>query len=223
VGESGKDLGDITILPRCLTPAQGTDRVLGGREGSGLVLARGEADIRVVPAPTGSPSPPLPALVIAVALDPEERARIAREVDDVPTLLVSRPEDALPFLVGATPAHRTADDAGSGEPPEPDPDPGLTIDSDARVACWDDNRVPLSPLEHDLLRSLCEVTGHIRTFEWLQEHVWGNDHPGNRSHVQSVVKRLRRKLRQIGTPLQIDAVRGVGLRVVTARPPQPPA
>lgn len=157
----------------------------------------------------------MPAFVIAVAADPDERARIARHLDGTPMLLVERPEDAVQFLA-----------AGPEAVPEPEPHPvvcspppdlaGLTIDSDGRFAACNGKRVALSPLEHDLLRSLCDDLGHVLTFDWLQQHVWGNDHPGNRSHVQSLVKRLRRKLHKLGTPLQIDAVRGVGLRLVPA-------
>jgi DNA-binding response OmpR family regulator len=92
----------------------------------------------------------------------------------------------------------------------------FVIDSDARVVRCGDLQADLSPLEHDLLVSLHGAGGHIRTFAWLQEHVWHNDHQGSRSHVQSVVKRLRRKLGAIGSPVQIDGVRGVGLRLVVA-------
>ncbi|MDN5893496.1 MAG: helix-turn-helix domain-containing protein, partial [Nocardioides sp.] len=77
--------------------------------------------------------------------------------------------------------------------------------------------IGLTPLEHDMLVCLLESLGHIETFESLQRRVWGNDHLGGRSHVQSVVKRLRRKLEELRSPLQIDAVRGVGLRLVDSR------
>ena len=84
--------------------------------------------------------------------------------------------------------------------------------------------VPLSPLEHDLLNCLLADIGHTFAFADLHNHVWGNEHLGDRSDVQSVVKRLRRKLRDLGCPLQIMAVRGVGLRLVDRRPsPERPA
>ena len=94
---------------------------------------------------------------------------------------------------------------------------GIDIDSDWRVASWRDQAVPLSPLEHDLLRCLLGDLGRTLTFERLHRQVWGNDHLGGRSDLQSVVKRLRRKLRGLGSPLQIHAVRGVGLRLTDLR------
>lgn len=92
--------------------------------------------------------------------------------------------------------------------------PDLEVDSDWRVARRADREVRLTPLEHDLLICLLEQVGHIETFESLQRRVWGNDHLGDRSHVQSVVKRLRRKLDGLDSSLRIEAVRGVGLRLV---------
>jgi DNA-binding response OmpR family regulator len=56
--------------------------------------------------------------------------------------------------------------------------------------------------------------GHTLTFEELHRDVWGNDHLGDRSDPTSTVKRLRRKLTGLGSPLVIQAVRGVGLRLV---------
>ena len=72
----------------------------------------------------------------------------------------------------------------------------------------------LAPLEHDLLVRLLESVGHTLTFEELHRDVWGNDHLGDRSDLTSTVKRLRRKLAELSSPLVIQAVRGVGLRLV---------
>ncbi len=83
---------------------------------------------------------------------------------------------------------------------------------------WCGRSTGLSPLEYDLLRCLLERVGRTWPFEVLHRQVWGNDHLGDRSDVQSVVKRLRRKLRGLGCPFQIMAVRGVGLRLVDPRP-----
>jgi DNA-binding winged helix-turn-helix (wHTH) protein len=114
--------------------------------------------------------------------------------------------------------------AGSTEPmfgvPEPRPAAGFddfTVDSDLRIASWQDRSVPLSPLEHDLLCCLLAELGHTWPFEALHRQVWGNGHLGDRSDVQSVVKRLRRKLRDLGCPAEIHAVRGVGIRLVDRR------
>ena len=91
---------------------------------------------------------------------------------------------------------------------------GLEVDSDWRTANYEGRSVSLSPLEHDLLLCLVREFGHTIPFADLHRQVWGNDHLGDRSDVQSVVKRLRRKLSDLGSPFQIHAVRGVGLRLV---------
>jgi DNA-binding response OmpR family regulator len=170
-----------------------------------------------------------PAIVIAVAPTAADRMRIADAVGGtVPVLLVGSVREAVRLLLRDV---SVADELQSAPPaperlePSDPPDPrepmavafvDFVIDSDARVVRCGGRQVDLSPLEHDLLVSLHQAGGHIRTFTWLQKHVWHNDHQGSRSHVQSVVKRLRRKLGEIGSPVQIDGVRGVGLRLVGA-------
>ncbi|KRF15512.1 hypothetical protein ASG90_12555 [Nocardioides sp. Soil797] len=153
-------------------------------------------------------------MVIAIADSVEERLRIAELIGgSAAVVMVSSRDEAVQILSGtpgirpeATPATPVA--VASGK------QPGLTVDSDWRVAAVAGREVGLSPLEHDLLVCLLDEIGHIHTFESIQRSVWGNDHLGGRSHVQSVVKRLRRKLTDLESPVQIDAVRGVGLRLV---------
>jgi hypothetical protein len=169
----------------------------------------------------------VPAVVIAIAPSMEERLRVARIVNvHTPVLLVSTREEAVALLTGGAgppqplpasvleavgdPVH----DPGHG--PEPPAD-GLVVDSDWRVVRWEGSSVPLSPLEHDLLVCLLGAPGRTWTFERIHQRVWGNDHLGGRDDVQSVVKRLRRKLRELGSPFGIHAVRGVGLRLVDHR------
>lgn len=180
-----------------------------------MSLARGEDQVRVVGGSQGATGPEAPAVVIAIAGSVEERLRLAELVNGQATvLLVSSTAEALAFLRADHEA------AGTGPPLDAVQEPhrphwtGLDVDSDWRVARWQGREVGLSPLEHDLLACLLDHVGHILTFEELQERVWGNDHLGGRSHVQSVVKRLRRKLDGLDSPVQIDSVRGVGLRLV---------
>lgn len=184
-----------------------------------MSLARGGRPVRgVTEEPSTSPTTG-PVIVIAVAPTAADRVLIADAVGDaVPVLLVASVREAvrlllrdLPVVDGPEP--ETADPVGRLLPVA---DADFVIDSDARVVRCGDREADLSPLEHDLLVSLHEADGHIRTFAWLQSHVWHNDHQGSRSHVQSVVKRLRRKLGEVGSPVQIDGVRGVGLRLIGA-------
>jgi DNA-binding response OmpR family regulator len=141
-----------------------------------------------------------------------ERARLAALVDDeAPVLLVADAADAVallgerPFAAPSVPAVFEED--------------GVEVDSDARVARWRERSITLAPLEHDLLLFLLGNVGHALTFATLHRSVWGNDHLGGRGDLQSTVKRLRRKLQFLGSPLAIEAVRGVGLRLVDGRTP----
>lgn len=186
-----------------------------------MPLSRGEGPIRGVKVdayPVHVHA--VPAVVIAIAESVHERLRIAEAIGDQATVvMVATRAQAVELLNGLArsgpellaPTHEPALPAG------PVGVVGLDIDSDSRIAWWKGRQVGLSPLEHDLLVYLLDEVGHVRPFADLQQRVWGNDHLGDRSHVQSVVKRLRRKLRDLDSPLEIDAVRGVGLRLLDTR------
>lgn len=154
------------------------------------------------------------ALVIAVAATPLERVRLARIVGEHAALmLVASRDEAVALLVGDRCRPDAGDDEDASRGPREAPGPGLRIDSDLRTASYQGRSVALSPLEHDLLRYLLTEVGHTWPFDALHREVWGNGHLGGRADVQSVVKRLRRKLRDLRCPLGITSVRGVGLRL----------
>jgi hypothetical protein len=170
------------------------------------------------------------AVVIAIAATAAERLHLAALVSDhAPVLLVGSREEALAVLqegspeplVVAEPVMAPGARAVVADPwPDPQPlaptpgRPVLVVDSDLREARWLDRRVPLSPLEHDVMVHLVRHLGRTLTFEHLHREVWGTDHFGGGGDVQSVVKRLRRKLHHLGSSLRIQPVRGVGLRLV---------
>ncbi len=174
-----------------------------------MTLTRGEEPL----AAGGPDSLPVerPALVIAVASTAEERLRVVHLAGDgVAVLLVGTREEAAALLLGES-------EGSSVRLPEPEPvpmaTPGLRVDSDLRTATYQGISVSLSPLEHDLLRCLLDQVGHTWSFEILHRKIWGSGHLGGLADVQSVVKRLRRKLRDLRCPVRITAVRGVGLRL----------
>ena len=164
------------------------------------------------------------AVVIAIATTAEERLRLAALVSDhAPVLLVGSREEALALLRGrataeAFPAEAVPTEVTPARPVDPRR-PTLVVDSDLREARWLDRRVPLSPLEHDVMLHLVRNLGRTLTFERLHRTVWGTDHFGGGGDVQSVVKRLRRKLDDLGCSLRIQPVRGVGLRLVDTAVP----
>jgi DNA-binding response OmpR family regulator len=89
----------------------------------------------------------------------------------------------------------------------------LAIDGERSVARWRDCEVALTRLELDLLT--CLNSGPLRTWSFADLHrtVWRSAAAGSTGDVQSLVKRLRRKLDRLGTSVTVDAVRGAGFRL----------
>jgi DNA-binding winged helix-turn-helix (wHTH) protein len=181
-----------------------------------MPLARGEGQAQdVAGRGVSGASDAAAVMVVAIAPDASDRLRLAALVSGhAPLLLVSSAQEAVEFLCRA----ETAADQPAAQPAVEQPRPadltGLHLDSDRRLASWAGQSVGLSPLEHDLLRCLVASPGRTWSFARLHEEVWGNSHLGRRADVHSVVKRVRRKLRSLVSPLEIETVRGVGLRLV---------
>jgi len=115
----------------------------------------------------------------------------------------------------------TAAQAVPGAPEEILRGPGaLRVDVARREAQVGDASLELTQLEFDLLHTLLVEAGRVLTREQLLEQVWGYDYPGDARAVDSVVKRLRAKLRAAAAEADcIEAVRGVGYKL--AREEQP--
>lgn len=97
---------------------------------------------------------------------------------------------------------------------------GLRVDVARREVQVQDTPLELTQLEFDLLHTLLVEAGRVLTREQLLEQVWGYDYPGDARAVDSVVKRLRAKLREAAAEADaIEAVRGVGYKL--AREEQP--
>lgn len=91
---------------------------------------------------------------------------------------------------------------------------GLSLDVERRQARAGDIALDLTRLEFDLLQHLIINTGRVLTRERLLEQTWGYDFAGDTRAVDSVVKRLRAKLRTCVPEADcIESVRGIGYRV----------
>ncbi|MFI5698021.1 winged helix-turn-helix domain-containing protein [Kribbella sp. NPDC051586] len=181
---------------------------------------------------TASDEEPFP-LLIAVAASAEQRVRLAELVDDVaPLLLVSSLDELRRLLVPAQQPPPAAPE--HPEPPEPDavgaatvrasggePDADvLTIDRARSVARWRGREIQLTELEHDLLTRLMSTPLRVWSYDALHQTVWRDDlNVRGTADVHSVVKRLRRKLDELGTTVTIDAVRGIGFRLTDHQRP----
>ncbi|WP_320069105.1 winged helix-turn-helix domain-containing protein [Micromonospora sp. RTGN7] len=169
-----------------------------------------EGDESTAPGGSDEAWAPFP-LVIAVTPSPVERIRLAERLDGVAPLLLVADLDELRRLIGV-PRQRSG--APTARPPAPAaPGDALRIDSARSTARCQDREVPLTRLEHDLLA--CLTTEPVRAWSYAELHrsVWHDEEQQRTSDVQSLVKRLRRKLDRLGTGVTIVAVRGVGFRL----------
>lgn len=169
------------------------------------------ADDAAIPADGSFP------LLIAVAASPEDRVRLAELVDGVAPLLLVSGLDELRRLITPVAQRRTdpvvvatasrppAEVAAGGE--------ALAIDTERSVARWRGREVPLTRLELDLLSCLNAAPLRTWTYADLHRSVWRSAGGDNTGDVQSLVKRLRRKLDRLGTSVTVDAVRGTGFRL----------
>lgn len=90
---------------------------------------------------------------------------------------------------------------------------GLVIDSAARIASLDGERLDLTRIEFDLLSTLASKPGQVFTRQQLLQEVWNQDGIGDDHMVDVHMGNLRRKLGESGNrPRFIHTVRGVGFR-----------
>ena len=91
---------------------------------------------------------------------------------------------------------------------------GLRLEVERHEAHIQATPLELSRLEFDLLQTLLVHAGRVLSREQLLEQVWGYDYPGDTRTVDSVVKRLRAKLRAVNPQADcIKAVRSIGYKL----------
>ena len=172
-----------------------------------------DLDGRSEPAVPGIADEP-PSLLIAVAPSAAERIRLAELLEGVAPLLLVADLDELRRLISLPPQLQPVPAA-----PAPAADV-LTIDESRGTVRVGHREVDLTRLEYNLLA--CLNTEPIRAWSYAELHrtVWRDEALERRADVQSLVKRLRRKLAQLGTGITIDAVRGVGFRLTDHQRPR---
>jgi len=92
---------------------------------------------------------------------------------------------------------------------------GLEIDLAARVVRRDGEEIHLTPIEHDLLRTLVRNRGRLMTHRALLTEVWGPQYADATDVLRTHIANLRRKLEpDDGPPRYIRTDPGVGYRFV---------
>ena len=83
------------------------------------------------------------------------------------------------------------------------------IDQDKRLVSKDNKEIKMTTLEYDLLLLFVQNKGRCFRREEILSNVWGNDYFGTDRVVDDLIRRLRRKLKEI----RIEAVYGYGYRL----------
>jgi DNA-binding response OmpR family regulator len=89
----------------------------------------------------------------------------------------------------------------------------LVLDPARHEVRCGESRLPLTPKEYGLLQLFLRHPGRVFPRSVLLEQVWGYDYTGDERTVDVHVSWLRRKLREVGSGVRIEAVRGVGYRL----------
>ena len=90
----------------------------------------------------------------------------------------------------------------------------LVLDLLRRDLRYKGRQVALQPREMRLLEELMRHSGEAVTRAMLLERVWGFTFNPQTSIVETHISRLRSKLSDSGVPASVEAVRGVGYRLV---------
>jgi DNA-binding response OmpR family regulator len=150
-------------------------------------------------------------VVICIADEPRERTRMASRFDGAGVMvLASDLESAHSFLgnihqVEPVPTIETSERVVRVE--------GLRLNIAHHEATWHDRPLQLTPHELKVLGCLASSPGRLWTYRQLHDDAWDDAYFTGPAAVQSVVKRLRAKLRRSGLPVHIEAARGVGFRL----------
>lgn len=93
----------------------------------------------------------------------------------------------------------------------------LTIDPDNRMVYIDENRMVLNRKEFDILVYFVSNKNRLVARTDLAEHIWGDhiDEADSFEFIYSQIKNLRKKLKDHKAHIEIQAIYGVGYKLIT--------
>ena len=94
----------------------------------------------------------------------------------------------------------------------------LKIDIDRHLVWVSDQELPLNRKEFDILLYLVTNQDRLVSKSALAEHVWGDyiDQADNYEFIYSQMKNLRKKLKDLGAGVEIQAIYGIGYKLTAA-------
>ncbi len=89
----------------------------------------------------------------------------------------------------------------------------IYMDLTQRKVYIDDDEIPLTKLEFNLLKFFIEHQNRILEREYLLRHVWGEDALKQKRTVNVTLNRLKKKIDPNGTKEYITAIHGIGYKL----------
>lgn len=90
----------------------------------------------------------------------------------------------------------------------------LSIYPEQRIAKIADKEVSLTTKEYEVLKYLVENKGYPLSRDKIIQNIWGYEYDGYDRNVDDTVKRLRKKLKESGSSVEIQTVWGFGYKVM---------
>jgi DNA-binding response OmpR family regulator len=146
-------------------------------------------------------------VVICIAGTTEERTRLAAMFDGAGVLVMAPDADSARTFLGTL---REGEPSAASRVVRVG---GLRLDPAHHEATWHGQPLQLTAHELKVLACLASSPGRAWTYRQLHERAWEEPYFTGPAALQSVIKRLRAKLRQLDPPLHIHAVRGLGFRL----------
>ncbi len=90
----------------------------------------------------------------------------------------------------------------------------LSIYPDQRIVKVDENELSLTTKEFEVLKILVENKGYPLSRDKIIQSIWGYEYDGYDRNVDDTIKRLRKKLKEAGSKVEVQTVWGFGYKIV---------
>lgn len=91
----------------------------------------------------------------------------------------------------------------------------LCIFSEQRIVKVKDEEIMLTTKEYEVLKYLIENKGYPLSRNKIISNIWGYEYDGYDRNVDDTIKRLRKKLREAGSIVEIQTVWGFGYKILS--------